>query len=117
HTCICRYRRAHGQSRHPLYPGVVKRRPRGRLIVAKVSLRDFRSYARLELELKPGLVLVGGPNGAGKTNLLESLHVGTQGFSPRTRNDANLIRFGREGARIALHGNRAGSLVELNVVL
>ena len=62
-------------------------------------------------------MLVVGPNGAGKTNLLESLHVGTQGFSPRTRNDANLIRFGREGARIALHGNRAGSLVELNVVL
>jgi len=45
------------------------------------------------------------------------LHVGTQGFSPRTRNDASLIRFGREGARIALHGDRAGSPVELNVVL
>jgi DNA replication and repair protein RecF len=89
----------------------------GRLIVDTVSLRDFRSYARLELELKPGLVLVVGPNGAGKTNLLESLHVGTQGFSPRTRNDASLIRFGREGARIALHGDRAGSPVELNVVL
>jgi DNA replication and repair protein RecF len=67
--------------------------------------------------LEPGLVLVVGPNGAGKTNLLESLHVGTQGFSPRTRSDANLIRFGREGARIALAGDRAGSPVELNVVL
>jgi DNA replication and repair protein RecF len=67
--------------------------------------------------LKPGLVLVVGPNGAGKTNLLESLHVGTQGFSPRTRNDASLIRFGREGARIALSGDRAGSPLDLNVVL
>jgi len=62
-------------------------------------------------------VLVVGPNGAGKTNLLESLHVGTQGFSPRTRSDASLIRFGREGARIALTGERAGSPLELNVVL
>jgi DNA replication and repair protein RecF len=62
-------------------------------------------------------VLVVGPNGAGKTNLLESLHVGTQGFSPRTRSDANLIRFGREGARIALAGDRAGSRLEVNVVL
>ena len=35
-------------------------------------------------------MLVVGPNGAGKTNLLESLHVGTQGFSPRTRLDAQL---------------------------
>jgi DNA replication and repair protein RecF len=62
-------------------------------------------------------VLVVGPNGGGKTNLLESLHVGTQGFSPRTRNDANLIRFGREASRIVLHGNRAGAPVELDVVL
>ena len=88
-----------------------------RLIVETVSLTDFRSYARLELGLKPGLVLVVGPNGAGKTNLLESLHVGTQGFSPRTRTDASLIRFGREGARIGLSGDRAGSRLELNVVL
>jgi DNA replication and repair protein RecF len=67
--------------------------------------------------LKPGLVLVVGPNGAGKTNLLESLHVGTQGFSPRTRSDTSLIRFGREGARIARAGTRAGSPLELNLVL
>ena len=31
-----------------------------RLIVAEVTLRDFRSYARLELALEPGLVLVTG---------------------------------------------------------
>ena len=62
-------------------------------------------------------MLVVGPNGAGKTNLLESLHVGTQGFSPRTRTDARLIRFGQDAARIVLHGERAGSPVELDVVL
>jgi DNA replication and repair protein RecF len=62
-------------------------------------------------------VLVTGPNGAGKTNLLESLHVGTQGFSPRTRADAQLVRFGRQGARVALRGERAGIPVELEVTL
>jgi DNA replication and repair protein RecF len=62
-------------------------------------------------------VLVVGPNGAGKTNLLESLHVGTQGFSPRTRSDASMIRFGQEAARVALVGERTGSQLELNVVL
>jgi DNA replication and repair protein RecF len=67
--------------------------------------------------LAPGLVLVTGPNGAGKTNLLESLHVGTQGFSPRTRADAQLVRFGRDAARIALRGERAGAPVELEVTL
>jgi DNA replication and repair protein RecF len=60
---------------------------------------------------------VTGPNGAGKTNLLESLHVGTQGFSPRTRTDAQLVRFGRDAARIALRGDRSGVPVELEVTL
>jgi DNA replication and repair protein RecF len=62
-------------------------------------------------------VLVAGPNGVGKTNLLESLHVGTQGFSPRTRSDAGLIRFGAEGARVALSGDRAGSSLDVELVL
>jgi len=62
-------------------------------------------------------VLVTGPNGAGKTNLLESLHVGTQGFSPRTRAGAQLVRFGREAARVALRGDRAGVRLDLEVTL
>jgi DNA replication and repair protein RecF len=90
----------------------------GRLIVSSVSLRDFRSYARLDLAFEPGLVLVVGPNGAGKTNLLESLHVGSQGFSPRTRADAQLIRFGADAARVRLRGRRAPNVpVELEVRL
>jgi DNA replication and repair protein RecF len=60
---------------------------------------------------------VTGPNGAGKTNLLESLHVGTQGFSPRTRNDAQLIRFGADAARVQLEGHRAQTPVQLRVDL
>ena len=47
-------------------------------------------------------MLVTGPNGAGKTNLLEAVHVGTQGFSPRTRADVQLIRFGAQVARVTL---------------
>ncbi len=62
-------------------------------------------------------MLAVGPNGAGKTNLLEALHVGTQGFSPRTRTDAHLIRFGAERGRIALKGARGGSQVESEIVL
>jgi DNA replication and repair protein RecF len=62
-------------------------------------------------------VLVTGANGAGKTNLLESLHVGTQGFSPRTRADAQLIRLGAEGARVALGGDRDGRALQLEVTL
>jgi DNA replication and repair protein RecF len=62
-------------------------------------------------------VLAVGPNGAGKTNLLESLHMATQGFSPRTRVDAQVIRFGEEGARVSVEGEHGGSPVAVEVIL
>jgi DNA replication and repair protein RecF len=62
-------------------------------------------------------VLVTGANGAGKTNLLESLHVGTQGFSPRTRADQQLVRIGADGARVALAGEQGSRRLELEVTL
>ena len=62
-------------------------------------------------------MLVTGANGAGKTNLLEALHVGTQGFSPRTRADQQLVRLGADGARIALAGEQGPRRLELEVTL
>ena len=60
-------------------------------------------------------MLAVGPNGAGKTNLLESLHVAAQGFSPRTRADAQLIRFGEQRARIGIAGEHGSSPVTVEV--
>jgi DNA replication and repair protein RecF len=51
--------------------------------------------------------VVTGPNGSGKTNFLEAVHVGTQGFSPRTRRDARIVRFGSEVARVRTVGTVA----------
>ena len=62
-------------------------------------------------------MLVTGPNGAGKTNLLEALHVGTQGFSPRTRSDAQLVRFGAEAGRIRLRGRNGSAQFESEIGL
>jgi DNA replication and repair protein RecF len=62
-------------------------------------------------------VLAVGPNGAGKTNLLESLHLGTQGFSPRTRNDAQIVRFGETAGRVALVGCRGPASLSTEVLL
>jgi DNA replication and repair protein RecF len=43
--------------------------------------------------------------------------VGTQGFSPRTRSDAELIRFGESAARIRLQGQRGRAAVQIGVSL
>jgi DNA replication and repair protein RecF len=45
------------------------------------------------------------------------LHVGTQGFSPRTRNDAQLVRFGASGGRVHLRGSNGGARFESEIVL
>ena len=58
-----------------------------------------------------------GANGAGKTNLLEALHVGTQGFSPRSRSDTQLILQGSQSARIELQGARGPTPVAVAVSL
>jgi DNA replication and repair protein RecF len=87
------------------------------LVAGHLALRDFRSYEHLELALEDGLALVVGPNGAGKTNLVEAVHMGAQAFSPRTRADAQLIRFGATGTRVALTAQRAGTELALEVTV
>ena len=62
-------------------------------------------------------MLVVGRNGVGKTNLLESLHLATQGFSPRTRHDGQLIRFGEQAARVGVTGRRGSSTVDVTLTL
>jgi DNA replication and repair protein RecF len=58
-----------------------------------------------------------GANGVGKTNLLEAVHIATQGFSPRTRADSQVVRFGAEGARAAVTGRRGEVGLELEVTV
>jgi DNA replication and repair protein RecF len=67
--------------------------------VAGVSGVNFRCYERVSLRLAPGLVGVLGPNGAGKTSLVELIHFGCLGYSPRTSAEGQLVRFGADFLR------------------
>ena len=62
-------------------------------------------------------MLVTGENGVGKTNLPEALHVGTQGFSPRTRAETQVVRFGEDAARVAVTGAERASRFEAQVTV
>ena len=62
-------------------------------------------------------MLVTGPNGAGKTNLLEAVHLAAQGFSFRTRQDAQIVRKGARDARAHVTGRRGTVPVDARVDL
>ncbi|GGO86183.1 DNA replication/repair protein RecF [Wenjunlia tyrosinilytica] len=85
--------------------------------VAHLSLADFRSYARVEVPLDPGVTTFVGPNGQGKTNLVEAIgYLATLG-SHRVAGDAPLVRQGAERAivRAAVVQGERQQLVELEI--
>ncbi|GAA4911008.1 DNA replication/repair protein RecF [Streptomyces coeruleoprunus] len=85
--------------------------------VTHLSLADFRSYARVEVPLDPGVSVFVGANGQGKTNLVEAIgYLATLG-SHRVSSDAPLVRMGAERAiiRAAVRQGDRQQLVELEL--
>jgi DNA replication and repair protein RecF len=58
-----------------------------------LSLTNFRTYARLELDLPPQAILLHGDNAQGKTSLLEAIYVLATGRSSHTASDRQLIHW------------------------
>lgn len=71
------------------------------MYVRHLALTDFRSWARVELELAPGRTVFVGSNGFGKTNLVEALWYSSTLGSHRVSSDAPLIRSGAERAVVS----------------
>ncbi|MFF4832400.1 DNA replication/repair protein RecF [Streptomyces sp. NPDC001315] len=85
--------------------------------VTHLSLADFRSYARVEVPLDPGVTAFVGPNGQGKTNLVEAVgYLATLG-SHRVASDAPLVRMGADRAiiRAQVKQGERQQLVELEL--
>jgi DNA replication and repair protein RecF len=69
--------------------------------VRHLGLRDFRSWANVELELTPGRTVFVGSNGYGKTNLVEALWYSSTLGSHRVATDAPLVRHGAQRAVVS----------------
>ncbi|MEZ0094181.1 DNA replication/repair protein RecF [Streptacidiphilus sp. EB129] len=85
--------------------------------VAHLSLADFRSYARAEVPLGPGVTAFTGPNGQGKTNLVEAIGYVATLASHRVSGDAPLVRLGAERAviRASVVRDQRPTLIELEL--
>jgi DNA replication and repair protein RecF len=78
------------------------------LVVQRLWLTDFRSYARAEVELAPGLTVITGANGQGKTNLLEAIGYASTTRSFRGATGEALVAVGAEQAIVRVEGARLG---------
>jgi DNA replication and repair protein RecF len=87
--------------------------------VTHLTLRNFRTYERAELDLPPGVTVVHGPVGVGKTNMLEAIYFGCVGRSFRTSNDRELVRFGAGSAlaRVTATSDRERHILEAGLEL
>lgn len=65
--------------------------------LARLRLRDFRNYARLDAEFAPGFHLLLGENAQGKTNILEAVYLMSTLRSFRGVGGAQMIRHGQKG--------------------
>ena len=68
--------------------------------VKSLSIKDFRNFSRLDVELENGVNIVYGDNANGKTNLIEAIHLCAVGTSQRAGHDRELIRFGEDEAHL-----------------
>jgi DNA replication and repair protein RecF len=88
----------------------------------RLALTNFRNYAKQELALAPGAVLLLGENAQGKTNLLEAVFLLAAGRSERASTDADYIAWDTRAeaqpvARIEGEAVRASGDVTVEVIV
>src|SRR3954466_5554544 len=65
--------------------------------LAHLRLRDFRNYARMDVDFAPGFQLLLGDNAQGKTNILEAVYLMATLRSFRGVGGAQMVRHGQKG--------------------
>jgi chromosome segregation ATPase len=73
------------------------------MLISEVILENFMSYEYARVPFKSGVNVVCGPNGAGKSSLLLAISVALgQSYTERSRKLSDLIRWGKDQARVTL---------------
>ena len=108
-SCRCASRLPCRAAELSLEPQADGRPEAGGTHIVKLTLTDFRNYASLSVDLRPGSVVLTGDNGAGKTNLLEAISLLTPGRGLRRASYDSLFREGGSGG-FAIHARIDGRL-------
>ncbi len=70
-----------------------RRKPEAAMRLTRLSLHNFRSFTRLDVEVPPGNTLIVGPNAQGKTSILEAIYLLATFTSFHAGQDRELINF------------------------
>src|SRR5512133_2226993 len=92
------------------------------MYLTRLSLTNFRAFARLDMEIPRRTLLLVGDNAQGKTTILEAIYYLATFTSFHAQNDRQLINFlaGRESlavARLVAEYRRADQLHHIEVRL
>lgn len=69
------------------------------MFLSKLTLQNFRNYAKTEFSFDQGTTVIVGPNTIGKTNILEAIFLLACAKSFRAEKDLEMIKFGQEIGR------------------
>jgi chromosome segregation protein len=73
------------------------------MLISEVILENFMSYEYARVPFKHGVNVICGPNGSGKSSLLLAISVALgQSYTERSRKLSDLIRWGKDQARVTL---------------
>lgn len=70
------------------------------MYIKKLELENFRNYEKQTFEFSSGVNIIYGLNAQGKTNAAEGVFYACTGYSPRVTRDKQVIRYGKEKARV-----------------
>lgn len=88
------------------------------MYIKRIKLENFRNYDNLDIQFNKDFNLIYGNNAQGKTNILESIYLCAIGKSFQTNKDNELIKIGKENAKIEIEyarKDREGTIsIEIN---
>lgn len=87
------------------------------MVITKLSIRNFRNIASLELEPGDGVNVIYGDNAQGKTNLVEALFLLTGQKSFRQTKESEFVRFGEKKGEINARFFAGGREQEVSLTL
>jgi len=83
--------------------------------ISKITLKNFRCFESLDLELSPKTNFFHGKNGSGKTSILEAVYLCSSGKSFKSSNISALInQNNKKGFKVKAFDSETGHIIEIN---